>query len=185
MVAVAVVLISLALKSWSSRQAAAAAPAQALQPAAGADGSQAPVEGRSSYGTVIDRVNDMKTKVGEVREEGSQATGDFQTEPGPSRPVAAAPDAVPAPVAKAPPAPPPVVAEAPEDSDSFSLWPRITLNGILSKGTQGRGIAIVNNQMMSVNESIEGVRLLEVRSNGVLMEFGGESRFVETGQTLQ
>jgi hypothetical protein len=189
MIAVAVLLIALALKSWNNRQAsapvAASAPAEAAAP--DASSAAASASDRSSYGQVADRVHDMEAKVNDFRKEGDQGLDEGQ---GLSKPPRNAPAAepvastAPSPKATPPPSSTPVVSSS-EASGDFSLWPRITLNGILSKGTQGRGIAIVNNQMMSVNETMEGVRLLEVRSTGVLMEFGGDTRFVETGQTLQ
>ena len=187
MVSLAGVLIFMAVKSWSSKrspqgqaasveQPLAAAAAAAAKPVSSASAGQTP----SAVASIADRVSDMKGKVLESRSEGAEITGDRTPEPAP-RPLPAVVEQ-PAPRVEASSAGggTPVV-----QAQEFSLWPRVTVNGILAKGTRGRGMAIINNQMMSVNETVEGVRLIEVKGQGVLLEFGGESRFVEIGQTVQ
>jgi hypothetical protein len=64
-------------------------------------------------------------------------------------------------------------------------WPRITVNGILSGGQQGGGAAMINNRVVSVNELVEGARVLEVQAKGVLMEYKGATRLLLTGQTSE
>jgi len=192
MVSLAGLLIFMAIKSWSSK---GASPTQAsssdrplsevsvpssvsVPPAAGAG---QPVNPMAS---ITERVSDMKGKVVEAQKEGAEITGGRPPEPEPRAAPVAAVQPPPAHVDVAPAAG--TAGSAPVvESQEFSLWPRVTVNGILAKGTRGRGMAIINNQMMSVNESVEGVRLVEVKGQGVLLEFGGESRFVEIGQTVQ
>ena len=192
MVSLAGLLIFMAVKSWSSKSSMSTGPAReekplseasvpssvSVPPAAGAGQPINPIA------SITERVSDMKGKVVDAQKEGAEITGGRPPEPEPrTAPVAAVQQ------------PPPRVDVAPAagaagsapvvESEEFSLWPRVTVNGILAKGTRGRGMAIINNQMMSVNESVDGVRLVEVKGQGVLLEFGGESRFVEIGQTVQ
>ena len=190
MVSLAGVLLFMAVKSWSNKGSAPtqAAPAEkplsvASTPAATPIPPSGEGQAASPIASISDRVADMKGKVLDSQNEGAEVTGAKPPEP--------APRAVPVAAAQPPPREEPAAAFGAGggtpvvQAQEFSLWPRVTVNGILAKGTRGRGMAIINNQMMSVNESIEGVRLVEVKGQGVLLEFGGESRFVEIGQTVQ
>lgn len=83
-----------------------------------------------------------------------------------------------------PPAPvaavePPVVALAP------GAWPLIKVEGVMAGSEPSLSSALLNNEMIRVRHRIEGVRLLEVREEGVLLEYKGKSRFVETGTTTR
>ncbi|MFH0907239.1 MAG: hypothetical protein V1929_00550 [bacterium] len=198
MVVVALVLIFMAVKSWSIKGPAftqavpvagpvvmTAASAPMLPATSQEKGTSANVaQSVNPLASITERVSDMKTKLIESRNEDAAITGNRPPEPMPRI----------APMASEPPPPSrPDLAVAlgagggtpAVQFHEFSLWPRMTVNGILAKGTRGRGMAIINNQMISVNESFDGVRLVEVRGQGVLLEFGGESRFVEIGQTVQ
>ncbi len=191
MVSLAGVLIFMAVKSWSNKDSSPTQAAPSVKPlSVVSTPAAAPIpppgqgQAASPVASISDRVADMKGKVLDSQNEGAEITGGRPPEPAPlAAPVAAAapppPRAEPAPAFGAGGGTPVIQAQ------EFSLWPRVTVNGILAKGTKGRGMAIINNQMMSVNESVEGVRLVEVKGQGVLLEFGGESRFVEIGQTIQ
>ena len=197
MVVVALGLIFMAMKSWSSKGSATTQASPASKPnniasmpatsAHAAKPSEDVAQPANPLASVTERVADMKSKVIESRQEGAEITGDRPPEAS-SRP---APAATPPPQPSPPPRAEPAAtasaggSAAPVQAQEFSLWPRVTVNGILAKGTRGRGMAIINNQMMSVNESVEGVRLVEVKGQGVTLEFGGEVRFVEIGQTVQ
>lgn len=64
-----------------------------------------------------------------------------------------------------------------------SAWPRLTLNGVMAQTGPGQGSAIINGTVVEIGEKIEGVRLLEVQRNGVLLEFRGNTQFVRVGQS--
>lgn len=74
----------------------------------------------------------------------------------------AAPEAAPAPVAVEP-----------------VIWPMLTINGLVGKGEQGA--AMINAQIVGVNETIEGVKVIDIKKQGVTLEFEGEKRFVKVG----
>lgn len=63
-------------------------------------------------------------------------------------------------------------------------WPRLKLEGF-GKATDGKGgFAIINGKQTLVGETIGDVKLVEVRTQGVLVELGDEQRFlsVELGK---
>lgn len=64
-----------------------------------------------------------------------------------------------------------------------SEWPRLTLNGVMAQTGPAQGSAIINGTMVEIGEKIEGVRLVEVRRSGVLLEFKGNTQFVRVGQS--
>jgi hypothetical protein len=94
-------------------------------------------------------------------------------------PADAIPGAAPA-VASTPDAPASVAA-----APLASGWPLIRVEGVLAGATPSRSSALLNDQMIRVRQRIEGVRLLEVRTEGVLLEYQDETRFVQTGTTTE
>ena len=126
----------------------------------------------------------------------------------PSNPAPAAPKAAPiesvsvAPVA-APPSPPPVqpAAQPPPAPSGLSSviaalmpppaapeppasqWPRLKVVGVIGRGGRGDGTAIINGTMFEVNEQVQGARVVEVSSTGVVFELKGQTQFVRVGHT--
>ncbi|MDD3604402.1 MAG: hypothetical protein PHD86_04340 [Kiritimatiellae bacterium] len=122
-----------------------------------------------------------------------------------SEPVAAA-----APVREIPePAPEPVVAEAPRPEpvpEPVSVaaaepvrleektvaqpapveWPNLNLTGVLRKGgSGGPASAMISGELVSVSETIRGVRLVAVEASGVWLELNGEQKFLAIGRSLK
>ena len=64
-----------------------------------------------------------------------------------------------------------------------SAWPKLSLLGVMARSEVGRGSAIINNTVVEVGEEIEGARLLEVRNNGVMLQYNGDKQFVRVGQS--
>jgi hypothetical protein len=135
----------------------------------------------SIVSNVVTKVSDMKNAVSQFRKDTSAVEGAG------IKPVAPpAPTSTPA-VAVAPvqtqqvtavvktPEPPVEVARA-----KPKLWPRLTVNGIMSRGENGA--AIINNQVVSPGEAIEGARVIDIKERGVTMELEGETRFLGVGQ---
>ena len=60
-------------------------------------------------------------------------------------------------------------------------WPRLKVVGTMAG--RGGGSAIINNVIVSVDEQIEGVRLLEVSQTACVFEYMGETQMVRVGQT--
>lgn len=63
------------------------------------------------------------------------------------------------------------------------LWPPLTLRGIVGRGLNGA--AIINNQVVGVNEVIEGVRVVSIEAQGVELEYQGEKKTLKVGFTLK
>lgn len=63
-------------------------------------------------------------------------------------------------------------------------WPRFELTGVLSGLGPGKNAAIINNQMIIEGSQIEGVTVLEVQADGVLLKYGNETRFLRMGASL-
>ena len=116
--------------------------------------------------------------------------------PAPVAPAEKAPPPVPAPVQKAEVAPAPLpVAKAPapvpveevvEEEVSAPLvevkWPHLKIVGTMA-GQHGGGSAIINGTIVSVDDRVEGVRLLEVSQTACVFEYKGETQMVRVGQT--
>ena len=104
---------------------------------------------------------------------------------------AATPPAVvipPASVAGTPPTQTPVAtpaATAPSPAEQTpGGWPVVTLNGLLAS-QRSHGAAIINNQLVNVNDHINGIRLVEVQDRGVTLEYQGEQKFILMGQSTR
>ncbi|MBU4201273.1 MAG: hypothetical protein L6455_09650 [Kiritimatiellae bacterium] len=63
-------------------------------------------------------------------------------------------------------------------------WPTLKLTGILASLSAGEGSACINNQIISIGGQIEDVTLVEIRSDGVLLKYGGETKFLKMGGIL-
>ena len=60
-------------------------------------------------------------------------------------------------------------------------WPSLKLTGLLNNVGADKGTAFINKQMIFVGGQIEGVTLVEIRSDGVLLKYGGETKFLKMG----
>jgi cytoskeletal protein RodZ len=97
------------------------------------------------------------------------------------------PVAIAKPVAKpaAPPAPPPVAPVKAEPTQPAVTavepveWPTVKLQGVIGRGKNGS--AILNNKVLAVNETIEGIRVIAVGKQGVELEYQAERRFIKVG----
>ena len=148
----------------------------AVQPVAPVPGSGTPV-------TQAEPVAAQEVEVVEPQPVVSKTPGQVEDVPMLPPSVEPAPlDQEDAEIAKLPPAPPPAVpvpvALAPV------AWPPLKLTGILSNPGAGEGAAIINNQMLSVGGQIDGVTLVEIRADGVMLKFGEETKFLKIGGVL-
>lgn len=84
-----------------------------------------------------------------------------------AQPVVEEPEVVeePAPVIEKEPAPPPGV-----------QWPKLSLTGFASGGTER--LVIINGKMLSTGSRIEGVRILQIGNREVAVEYQGEQRML-------
>lgn len=63
-------------------------------------------------------------------------------------------------------------------------WPPVALTAVMSLGAN-RSAAMINNDLLNVGDSVSGVVVLEIRENGVMLEYKGEQRFFKIGKTRQ
>ena len=108
------------------------------------------------------------------------ATAPARPPPAPSLPEEGLTATLPTPV----PVPPAADAAA-EAEGGEPAWPILSVDGVLTGADPGRSSAILNGEMLRVNRRMDGVRLLEVSEEGVRLEFRGEERYVEIGDTTR
>jgi hypothetical protein len=113
----------------------------------------------------------------------------------PSNPTPAAPD----PADETPPEPEPVepvepvevtpepVEVAPEPEPVVVkepvIWPVLMVSGLVGKGAQGA--VMFETEIVSVGESIEGVRVVSISKKGAELEYMGEKKVVSVGSTTE
>jgi len=94
-----------------------------------------------------------------------------------------------APVIKPPepvnPATPPAPVVAPPTIEPPVVWPNLVVSGIFEGKGSIRSSAIINKQMVSVGETIEGVKLIAVRDMGVELEYKGKRQYVKNRSSTQ
>lgn len=105
---------------------------------------------------------------------------------------AAEPAAPPKPVE--PPAPEavkpaPVVAQAPTGTPAKValpvIWPKLVVTGLIGSSKTGHSAAIVNGQMLSPGDSIEGVKIESVEKQRVKLAFQGETKLLSVGGSTE
>lgn len=64
-------------------------------------------------------------------------------------------------------------------------WPALRVMGVLAHGGPGEGAAIINGEIVSVDEQVEGVTVAEVGTSGVWLEYQGRKRFVKVGRSTR
>jgi len=83
------------------------------------------------------------------------------------------------------PVPPPVAVKPPPPEEVPVVWPTLTVNGIFEGKGANRSSAIINKQIISVGETIEDVKLIAVRNQGVELEYKGKRQFVKNRSSTQ
>jgi hypothetical protein len=64
------------------------------------------------------------------------------------------------------------------------VWPRLKLSAIFSNGGSGQSGARLNNRLILLGDQIEGVTLVEIRRDSVVLKYGKETRSLKMGLTL-
>lgn len=88
------------------------------------------------------------------------------------------PLAEPAPATEAPvqeAVPPPVPPEG--------AWPELHVMGVFARPDPNDSTAVIDGEIEEVGATVAGARLIEVRQNGVVLEYRGEEKFVRVGRT--
>lgn len=74
------------------------------------------------------------------------------------------------------------------DQEGVSLkpvvWPRLKLSAIFSNMGSGQSGARLNNRLILLGDQIEGVTLVEIRRDSVVLKCGKETRSLKMGMTL-
>ncbi len=138
------------------------------------------------------RVEKMKTEVLEFRKESAAAEQGVITpaQPAASAPVVAPPPPVAQPAVVPPAAQPtvtapvsaPVVQSAPAPVPVLNVtWPEVRISGVMAHSSKGKS-AIINDSLINVGESVDGMTLVEVRETGVTLEYKNDKRFFAVGR---
>lgn len=80
--------------------------------------------------------------------------------------------------------PAPARAKAPPVSSPAVRWPALKLTGILHGSGPAESTAIINGKMIGAGQTIEGVMIVEIQANHVLLKYGSEKKFLRVGATL-
>ncbi|MBU0713920.1 MAG: hypothetical protein KJ964_01020 [Verrucomicrobia bacterium] len=64
------------------------------------------------------------------------------------------------------------------------VWPRLKLSAIFSNVGSGRAGARLNNRLILLGDQIDGVTLIEIRRDSVVLKCGKETRSLKMGMTL-
>jgi hypothetical protein len=64
------------------------------------------------------------------------------------------------------------------------VWPRLKLSAIFSKVGSGQSGARLNNRLILLGDQIDGVTLVEIRRDSVILKYGKETRSLKMGMTL-
>ncbi|MBI2441871.1 MAG: hypothetical protein HYV35_10935 [Lentisphaerae bacterium] len=64
------------------------------------------------------------------------------------------------------------------------VWPRLKLSAVFSDLGSGQAGARLNNRLVLLGGKIDGVTLVEIRSDGVMLKSGSAVRFLKMGATL-
>ncbi len=78
------------------------------------------------------------------------------------------------------PAPDPVAEEEPVIVE----WPRIHISGIMASRTGTEGSVLINSQLLAVGDSLQGVQIKSISERSVVLEYEGDVKTLNTGQTI-
>lgn len=65
------------------------------------------------------------------------------------------------------------------------LWPRLTVSGVIGSSKNGHSAVIINGQMMSPGDLIEGVKILSIEKQRVKLSLQNEFRYVSVGSSTE
>lgn len=74
---------------------------------------------------------------------------------------------------------------APTKLEMPVLWPKLTVSGIIGSSKSGRSAAIMNGQMLSPGESIEGVTIESIDKQKVKLRYNGEIKSLSVGASTE
>lgn len=80
-----------------------------------------------------------------------------------------------------PSAPPP----APAKLELPVIWPKLVVSGIIGSSKSGRSAVIMNGQMLSPGEAIEGVTIESIDKQKVKLRYSGEVKLLAVGASTE
>jgi len=66
--------------------------------------------------------------------------------------------------------------------DQRDDWPAIELMGMVAANRNSQASAILNGSLVVLNQRVEGARLVEIRSDGVVLEYERDRKFILVGE---
>lgn len=76
--------------------------------------------------------------------------------------------------------PPPSLPPQPPPPREPVVWPNISLQGVVGRGTTGS--VIIDGEVIGVGEAYNGARVIRIEHQGALMEYKGERRVIRVGR---
>ena len=77
---------------------------------------------------------------------------------------------------------PETAAGTPSAQDAPIVWPKIKLTGVMaSKNKSADGLAVIDGQITSCGQRVQGIKLISVHGDGIVLEFQGEIRTLRVG----
>ena len=147
-----------------------------------------------NIGAVHEKVDKMKEAIRDFRTEGSDATGIKPPDIAPPKveptPVVATPTPEPVLVKPVPVTPPPVPAPAPVAVAPAVpvapvapvVWPAVKITGVMATSQKDHRTAFINDSLLNVGDSVDGMILIDVAQNSVMLEFKGDRRSFPVGR---
>jgi len=65
------------------------------------------------------------------------------------------------------------------------VWPKLTVSGIIGSTKSGRSAVILNGQMLSPGETIEGITIELIEKQKVKLKYSGEVKILAVGATTE
>ena len=65
------------------------------------------------------------------------------------------------------------------------IWPKLVVSGIIGSSKNGRSAAIMNGQMLSPGETIEGVTIESIDKQKVKLRYSGEVKLLSVGASTE
>ena len=78
---------------------------------------------------------------------------------------------------------PPTSQPEPVKKKPSAPWPSVSLSGLLGKGSNGS--AILNNRIIGVGETIDGIKVVSIGRQGVVLEYKGETQLLQVGNSTR
>jgi hypothetical protein len=69
------------------------------------------------------------------------------------------------------------------DAADFEEWPMVMLSGMVAGSTPNKTSAILNGILIAQHQTIDGIELVEVKSDGVVLEYKHTRKYLRIGES--